>query len=719
MSALALVALVAWPTPSELPIAEGLDDAVRAALEGRSLDIHQCVAPGSNALKFEARNAAQSILATFDSTGLRVTRCGERDAEGLGFDLQLTAWGRPTALERASPAKLSARGAWISLDRDGLSEWFHNQPTGLEHGFTIAAPPANQPRGALDIVMRIRGELSASVRGSDTIEWSDECSKVFWTYSGLRVWDASGRRLPSHMAVVDSALTITFDDSSATYPVTVDPTIAALEATLLGGPEHTPIRLGTRVDIDGDTAVVAAWKEGGSQGPQLSVFVFDGVDWSRQARIGSAGQLDSMGAVALFGDRIVFGRNHDSGSSTPEVRVLERTGATWSDVTGFASLNCCTTLGTSVALTADRYAYVNDEGGTLNTRVHRRAATNWVLEKHLPPGGSVAMRDDLLAMQTNPAPSWSNPEIRVYQRTGTDWTLIATPLLPPSGVYPVAIDEEHSIAVGAPNDSAAGVNAGAVHVFRRDGSQWLPWAKVVSPFPPQTNSFGAVIAFESGTLAVGAPRDDLVGLDAGAVYVYRRNGGWTLTQVLTAPAAAPLDRFGESVAIEGERVLVGAPGDDNFSNEAGSAYVFRMSYDAEVYCTAKLNSLACLPEIAFAGAPSASSPAPFLISALRVRNQSNGLFFYGVGGRATDPFQGALRCVATPLVRTATVNSGGNVGAADCSGQLALDFNSWIRSGVDPNLVLGVQVNGQFWYRDAADPFGTGLSDAIEFGIAN
>ena len=228
-----------------------------------------------------------------------------------------------------------------------------------------------------------------------------------------------------------------------------------------------------------------------------------------------------------------------------------------------------------------------------------------------------------------------------------------------------------------------------------------------------------MIAFEDGTLAVGVPRDDLVGLDAGAVYVDRRNGGWTLAQVITAPGAAPLDRFGESVAIDSERVLVGAPGDDNFSIDAGSAYVFRMSYDAEVYCTAKLNSLACLPEVAFAGTPSASSATPFLIAARQVRNQSNGLFFYGIGGRATEPFQCAFRCVATPTDRTMTVNSAGNVGAADCSGQLALDFNAWIRSGLDLNLVPGVRVNGQFWYRDAADPFGTGLSDAIEFVIAN
>lgn len=47
----------------------------------------------------------------------------------------------------------------------------------------------------------------------------------------------------------------------------------------------------------------------------------------------------------------------------------------------------------------------------------------------------------------------------------------------------------------------------------------------------------------------------------------------------------------------------------------------------------------------------------------------------------------------------------------------SVDFNARIQSGVDPTLLPGVQVNGQFWTRDSGTSSGTGLTDAIEFVI--
>ena len=44
-------------------------------------------------------------------------------------------------------------------------------------------------------------------------------------------------------------------------------------------------------------------------------------------------------------------------------------------------------------------------------------------------------------------------------------------------------------------------------------------------------------------------------------------------------------------------------------------------------------------------------------------------------------------------------------------------MNALIQSGTDPGLVTGAQVNAQFWYRDNADAFGIGLSNALGFSI--
>lgn len=139
---------------------------------------------------------------------------------------------------------------------------------------------------------------------------------------------------------------------------------------------------------------------------------------------------------------------------------------------------------------------------------------------------------------------------------------------------------------------------------------------------------------------------------------------------------------------------------------------------ATTYCTAKQNSAGCLALSSTAGTASASSALPFTISASQVVNQKNGVLFYS-SQAVSVPFQGGVRCVAQPFRRTAMAFSGGNSGVNDCSGVLSLDFNAWIRSGIDPALVPGADVYAQWWYRDGADPmgFGSGLSDAVSLRV--
>lgn len=61
------------------------------------------------------------------------------------------------------------------------------------------------------------------------------------------------------------------------------------------------------------------------------------------------------------------------------------------------------------------------------------------------------------------------------------------------------------------------------------------------------------------------------------------------------------------------------------------------------------------------------------------------------------------------------VQGSGSTGAPPCTGVLAIDFNAWIASGIDPALVAGQHVAAQFWYRDPQSASTTGLSDAVLF----
>lgn len=135
------------------------------------------------------------------------------------------------------------------------------------------------------------------------------------------------------------------------------------------------------------------------------------------------------------------------------------------------------------------------------------------------------------------------------------------------------------------------------------------------------------------------------------------------------------------------------------------------------YCTAKLNSLGCLPTLSASGQPSAAGGAgSFVLHANSLLNQRLGFFMYGSLPRAA-PFQGGVLCVAPPRRRTPQVSTAGAAAGADCSGGLSYDMGAQIALGADPTLAFGSIVYVQCWSRDPFDPAGASLSAGLRFTV--
>jgi len=153
--------------------------------------------------------------------------------------------------------------------------------------------------------------------------------------------------------------------------------------------------------------------------------------------------------------------------------------------------------------------------------------------------------------------------------------------------------------------------------------------------------------------------------------------------------------------------------------------VVELGAPVTVYCTAKVNSIGCLPAISSNGCASASNSNVFVVQAALVRNQKVGLLAYGVNGRAAIPFSGGILCTNPPIRRTIGLNSGGSALPLNgCSGVYSIDMNAFATGALGGNplpalLQQGTAIDCQWWGRDPgfAAPNNSSLSDALEYVV--
>ncbi len=127
------------------------------------------------------------------------------------------------------------------------------------------------------------------------------------------------------------------------------------------------------------------------------------------------------------------------------------------------------------------------------------------------------------------------------------------------------------VAVGARYERVEGVAVGAVHLFSAtDGS---PLGRLVAPDGESGDEFGASLAIGDGLVFVGAPRRDDDGGDSGAVLVFDA-ATRDHVRTITPADGSTLKIFGGAIAVDGGRLLIGAQGDSTNGFLAGAAYVF-------------------------------------------------------------------------------------------------------------------------------------------------
>jgi hypothetical protein len=123
------------------------------------------------------------------------------------------------------------------------------------------------------------------------------------------------------------------------------------------------------------------------------------------------------------------------------------------------------------------------------------------------------------------------------------------------------------IVTGSPGEASS---TGAAQIFDCANQPCLAPVRIEPSGLAAGDRFGATVALSGDTLAVGAP-----GQQPGAVYVFVRSGStWTQQARLLASGVGASDGFGRVLSLDGDHLVVAAAGADN---RAGAAYVFSRS----------------------------------------------------------------------------------------------------------------------------------------------
>jgi hypothetical protein len=623
---------------------------------------------------YVAPNRVHGWRTAFTATGVEVTprlppARGELDSlaeaggESWFWGLALTGYGREGYLQTVSPTPARMVEAnRIEFDWDagrsatdvrprsgsGLAEWYVNDERGLEHGFIVAFPPPLAPSSSRPLVLelsltgnltpRLTEEPSTGLgQGGQFTCFTDARGETVLRYGDLLVTDATGRILPARLELSPSHITnhasrfafhaagstqhvlhIVVDDTDAVYPLTIDPLLTSEVARLAPSDGAADDAFGFSVAVSEDTVVVGAPFDDDHGDDSGSAYVFrrnqGGVDeWGEVVKLtpsDGAAEHDFGRSVAVSGDTIVvgadgdddngddsgaayvFGRNQGGADRWGEVAKLTASDGVAHDYFGRAAAISGDTVVVGAPFDDDNgddsgaaYVYRRNQGGLDQWgQVAKLLALDGGADDHFGlcvaiSGGTVVVRvpgeeDD------GDDSGWAY----VFERNqgGADqWGQVAK-LTASEGYfgYVVAVSGD-TVVVGAPFDDDNGTGSGAAYVFGRnqDGADaWGQVAKLMAPDGEAYDRFGFSVGVSGDAILVGASGDDDNGDNSGAAYVFERNQGgadsWGQVAKLTPSNGAAGDCFGRAAAVSGDTVVVGAPFDDDSGGDSGVAYTF-------------------------------------------------------------------------------------------------------------------------------------------------
>jgi|GEM_PF-660821 len=267
----------------------------------------------------------------------------------------------------------------------------------------------------------------------------------------------------------------------------------------------------------------------------------------------------------------------DRGNFAGKVSVYERSGEVWvptatlyaPDAAAGAQFGCAVVVDEGMVIVG---ASVASAGGIPTGRVYvfTCSANVWTVTQTIECpapiygdffGDKLALSDTTLAIGSRgnrPNAIAAAGAVFIYERIGKQFTYqqritAPTPQAQALFGYSLAISGDR-LAIGTPFESSAGNTTGAAYVFRRIDGIWQMEIRYQGTNTP--SRFGGSVGISEDRLAVGAYSDAIDGYDAGAVFTYRLSNAWNYESVIRPGYGSTRTRFGNNLALVGERLLI-------------------------------------------------------------------------------------------------------------------------------------------------------------------
>ena len=142
---------------------------------------------------------------------------------------------------------------------------------------------------------------------------------------------------------------------------------------------------------------------------------------------------------------------------------------------------------------------------------------------------------------------------------------------PGDGFGSKVVPVDGNVLVGALFASSGGTSAGAAYLFDSNTGNLLQ--TFLNPIPIYNGEFGLAMGSIKGNVIISAPQDVANGIQAGVVFVFNATSG-TLVRTIPDPTPDNINQFGRSITVNGNDIVIGAPGDSTAAINAGAIYRF-------------------------------------------------------------------------------------------------------------------------------------------------